>query len=479
MLPVHDLRPSRDRTRTRMAALQSRAAALGARADGPAGFALGRAHFLLDEFDLAKTELGKAWSAGYEAPASALMLALIAHREYCSEKAQAAFLGQAEPPRAAEALSQAKHYLEQAKLQTSYPKEFTEALDDLLRGNPSQAAYAAQAALKANPWNIESAILGAGSLALLAKERLDAGDAEGAEVSYQDALDLANGALARGQSCPHLHHTACKAALGLAAIARENGDLTLTKVADLERQPDHALLLDPDNQLAQSDWLQLRILKALRLRGMGQDTRPVLDEALQFYWSRTRAPRNLELRMDHMVLYWLQAERDFDQGEDPGASLVEALKDPGHTVTRYRDFMGDLLNFKARYEVSRRQDPRVTLETVAAQFEPPDNLTTSVSSYEIAAKARLIRAEWEFHHQIDPADNLRRAQALLKRALESRPTSASGHALLGQCQVLEAECRPTERKSFIAQANEQLRWARQLNPEGRELARLRSLLVHP
>lgn len=155
------------------------------------------------------------------------------------------------------------------------------------------------------------------------------------------------------------------------------------------------------------------------------------------------------------------------------------MKDPGHTVTRHRDFQGDLLNFKARFEISRGQDPRVTLETVAAQFEPAPGRNTSIGAYEIAAKARLIRAQWELQHQIDPADSLRRAEALLKRALEARPASASSHALLGQCQVLEAERQPGERKALIAQANEHLRWSRRLNPADRELARLQSLLAKP
>jgi hypothetical protein len=118
------------------------------------------------------------------------------------------------------------------------------------------------------------------------------------------------------------------------------------------------------------------------------------------------------------------------------------------------------------------------LETVAAQFEPQDNRKVSGSSYEIAARARLVRAEWEFQHQIDPAESLRRAQDLLQRAVESRPATASGHALLGQCQVLKAECQPTERKALIAQANEHLRWSRRLNPEDPDLARLQNLLAH-
>jgi serine/threonine protein kinase len=477
LLPVHDLRPAANRTRTRMAALRAKAGTIGARVDGPTGFALGRAHFLLENYDMAQTELGKAWSAGFQAPDAAFLLAQIQLETYRSMVVQAGFEGQPPPPQAS--LARAGQYLQEARMQTSHPREFAEALGDVLHGNQARAATLAEEALKANPWHLESAILGCDSLVRLARERLDAGDADGAEASYQEALDLTRDALARGQSEPRLHHAACTAALGLAAIALDSGDLTQACLGELEQRTDLALVLDPDNQDAQSDWLQVRTLKAMRLRGLGQDARPVLDLALQFYWTRTREPRNLDLRMDHMVLYWLQAERDFERGEDPGPSLAEALKDPGHTVTRFRDFQGDLLNFKARVEASRGQDPRTTLETVTAQFEPPAGRQASCSLCEIAAKAWLLRAEWELHHQIDPGASLRRAQTLLKRALESRPTSASGHALLGQSEVLEARCAPGERKALLARATENLRWSRRLNPADRDLARLQSLLARP
>jgi serine/threonine-protein kinase len=479
MLPLHDLRPADTRTRERMETLRAKAEALGPGAEGPLGFALGRAHFLLQDLPMAKAELEKAWSAGFRTPDAALLLAQIQHRSYQAMGAQAAFLGQPPTPQAAQAFAQAEQYLQQAAMQTSQPREFTEALDSSLRGDQPKAAEEAREALKANPWHLDSAILGSRSLSRLAKERLDAGDADGAEALYQEALDLARNALARGQSEPRLHHAACIAALGLAALGLERGDLAPRTLEELERQTDQALLLDPGNQEAQSDWLKVRAFKALRMWGLGQDPRQVLDQGLEFYWSRTREPRSVELRMDHLVFYWLQAERDFARGEDPGPSLTEALKDAGHTITWFRDFQGDLLNFKARLESSRGQDPRPTVETILARFEPQAQQQGSYSLCEIAAKAWLIRAEWELGHEIDALDSLHHAQALLKRALESRPTSAAAHALQGVSQVLEARIQPANRKTLVSRANEHLRWSRRLNPADRELARLQSLLAHP
>jgi len=477
LLPNHDLRPADARARARIESLRSRTAALGPGAEGPLGFALGRAYFLLDDLPRASAELEKAWSAGFRTPEAALLLAQIQHRNRGALVAQAAYEGQAPPPQAAQTTALAERFLQLARLQTSQPLEFTEALAASLRGNHAEAAEAARRALKANPWHLESAVLGCASLSAQARELLDAGDADGAEARYQEAMDLAQGALDRAQSDPRLHHAYCAAALGLAAMALERGDLEPASLEELAQRAAQELRLDPDNQDGQSDSLQVLVLKAMLQRGQGRDPRKVLDQALQFFWGRTREPRSLDLRMDHMVLYWLQAEAEFDRGEDPGPSLTEALKDTGHTSVRIRDLQGEVLNFKARIEASRGQDPRPTVEAVVARFEPPALQQGNAGLCLTAAKAWLIRAEWELGHGIDGGDSLRRAQTLTARALERDPTSASAHALQGLSQALEARSRPDQRATLLARAGEHLRWAERLNPQDPELARLRVILT--
>jgi len=479
LLPSHDLRPADALTRGRMAALQAKAARLGPGVEGPVNFALGQAHFLLQDLAPAQTELEQAWTAGFQTPEAAFLLARIQVRNYQAMLRRAAFLGQAPPPEAAQALAQAEHFLAEARMQTGHPREFAQALDAQLRGDQPQVLELARAALRANPWHLDSAVLASGSLALMARQRLDAGDTNGAEAGYREALDLAQAALAKGQSDPGLHHARSTAALGLAAVALERGELTPRSLEELEQQTDQALQLDPDNRDSQSDWLQVRELKALRLWGTGQDPQAVLDQALKFYWSRTREPRGVELRMDHLILYWLQAEREFDRGEDPGPSLTEALKDPGHTSTRFRDFQGDLLNFQARTEAAQGRDPRPAVEAVVARFTPQPQQQGACGACEIAAKAWLVRADWEVHHRIDASASIHQAQTLLKRALEGRPTSASAHALHGLSQVLEARNQPGNRKWLISRAQEHLRWSMQLNPADRDVVRLRTALAHP
>jgi len=477
LLPLHDLRPANARTRARMEALAARMDTLGPGAEGPVRFALGRASFLLGDLPQAQVHLARAWAAGWRTPDTAFLLAQIHAARARGAADAAAFLGQPPPAAEGEAMAQARQFLSLARLQTGQPREYAEALGAWLQGDWPGAAEHAREGLEANPWHLESAILGSRCLALLARQRLEAGDPEDARGRYQEALDLAQGALVRGQSEQRLHHACCTAGLGLAALALDQGELTAGGLADLELETGRQIELDPDNQDAQSDWLQVRALKAQYLRGLGQDPRAVLDQALQFYWTRTAEPRSLELRMDHMVLYGLQAERDAARGEDPLPGLNEAMKDPGHTFSRTRDFQADLLNFKARFEASRGQDPRPTIEAIVSRYTPPPGLMGTWRPCETAARAWLTRAEWELSQKLDATASIHQAQILLQRAQELNPASASNHAMQGLARMLEAQCQPANRKWLLARAAEHGRWAMKLNRWDPELARLRNLLA--
>jgi len=479
LLPPHDLRPAEARTRQRMHRLSGRMAAMGSAARGPMGLALGRASLLLEDLPAAQSQLASAWAHGCRTPDTAFLLAQVQIERCLDAQSEAAFQGRPTPPDAATAMAQADRYLELARLQTSQPKEYAEALAAELHGEHLQAAQAARAALEASPWHLESAVLAATSLAHLARERMDAGDPGGAEARYQEAQDLARDALARGPSAPRLYHACTVAGLGLAATALERGSLRPEALEELEHWTDQQLLLDPGRPEAQSDWLQVRGLKALCLLGRGQDPQPVLDRAQHFLWTRTREPRGPELRGDHMVLYWLQAERDAARHEDPAPALAEAMKDAGHTPGQFRDFLGDLLLFQASFQASRGQDPRPAVAELLARFAPagPESPQLPWRNGERLAKAWLIRARWEGQQKIDPTDSVLQAQALLQRAMQGNPASAAGHALLGQCQVLEAHARPENRDWLLARASEHLRWSRQLNRLDPDQAHLQQLLA--
>jgi serine/threonine-protein kinase len=475
-LPLHDLRPAFAQARARMEALQARVAGMGPEAEGPLHYALGRALFAIRAFPEAQAELEQAWAAGFQTPETAFFLARALSWAYEQACLEAAFHGTAPPPAATQAFSRAEDLFRQAHGLNCDPPEFVDATLAYAQRDYPRAAGLAQASLAANPWHMESATLASLSLSAMAAERAEQGDPGEAENRYRQAQTTAQTALSRGQSEEALHHAQAVAALGLAALGLERGDLPLDGLENLERRTRQTLVLNPDASQAQSDWLRANGLKVMRMMDLGLDPRPDLDEAMQFYWTRTREPRTVDLRVDHMVLYQRQAEQAWAHGQDPWPALTEALRDAGHAEGRHRDFYGDLLNTKARLEAASGQDPRPTAELVLQRFEAPAQARGVYYLCEIAAEAWMIISDAEAKAGQDPLPSLLRAQSLLQRALQGKSTSASAHALVGQTQVMEALLQPRNRSWLLARAQEQLRWAVRLNPADGHNARLRARL---
>jgi serine/threonine-protein kinase len=474
MLPLHDLRPAYAQVRARMEALRDRGGALGAGAEGPLHAALGRAHFALRDFPAATAELERAWAKDCRTPEVALLLARLNLQAYQRGLAEAALTHGPIAPGATAALAKAEHLFRQARGLDFDPQEYAEAALAFAQKDFARSAGLARATLGANPWNLEAARLASMSLSALAWEQLDQGEAQEAESRFNEALATTRATLARSPSDPGLHHAQAAAFLGLAALAQERGDLTPATLEALERSAEEALLLSPEDPEAQSHWLRARCLKGMHMIDQGQDPARELGAGFQFYWTRTREPRTVDLQVDHMLLYFLQARADAAHGREPGPALAEALKDPGHASGWPRDAYGDLLNFKARLEASRGQDPGATVTALLKAFEPGTGGRDSYLGCEVSAEALLTQAEWERKAGRDSGPGLQRAQTLLQRAIQLRPGSAAAHALLGQAEVLEAAAQPAQRAWLLARAREQLRSAQRLRPDEPQ-ARLLSL----
>ena len=472
--PIHDLRPAYAQTRERMDALRTRVAALGPDAEGPLHYALGRGQFLLRDYPAAALELDQAWAAGFRTPDAAFFLARTQFQLYAQACVQAAFLGTPPPAWARAAFARGEGLLRQSRGLNCEPPEFVEATQAYAQGDYARAAGLAQATLRGNAWHMESATLASLSLSALAAQRAEQGDPVEAESRYREALATARTALARGQGFETLHHAETTAALGLAALALERGDLALATLDELQRRTQQVLLLAPEDPQAQSDWLRGHALKVMRMQDLGVDPRRELEEGLRFFWTRTREPRTVDLRIEHMVLYLQQAEWEARHDRDPWPSITESMRDAGHAVGRHRDFYGDLLNLKARLELAGGQDPRPTLELLRERFETAAEDKGIYYLCEISAEGWMTRAQAELQAGQDPLPSLRRAQTLLQRALQSKSTSSSAHALLGQTQVMEAQLQPQNRSWLLNRAQEQLKWAERLNPTDGHNSRLRA-----
>jgi hypothetical protein len=214
----------------------------------------------------------------------------------------------------------------------------------------------------------------------------------------------------------------------------------------------------------------------MRQVDLGQDPESALESALVFVGTRAKEPLPVELKADRMLIYWRLAERSFSRGDAPGPALEEALKHAGHTTFLHRDYLGEVLNFKARMEAAQGVDPRPTLTTTLARLQPQLDATPSWSLCETAAETWLLQAEWEAGHGQNPAPSLAKAQELTERALRGNSNSATAYALKGLERLLQARTAPADHAIQLLMAQERLKLAETLAPAGRLQARLRQAL---
>jgi serine/threonine-protein kinase len=411
-LSPHDLRPAFVRIRKRLGELEARLRLQGPEARGAGHYALGEGRFLLEDWPGARRELEQAEASGFRGPEVAGLLARALAAAAVQAEQEAQFRGvpaAAVPPARFEAAGHGPG-----------AGDYQEALAAFLRQDYTKAAERARAASDTQPWQSGPAVLTAQSLAALGREGIRAGDSLLAEVRFDDALSVARGRLERAPCDAEARHAWMAAARGLASLRLSQQALSPDFLETLQLASDRALRLDPGNRDLQDDRLFFSILKARHMVELGQDPGPELDAADRTLAAWSREPLTAALRADRMLLRWLRAERDFRRGEDPEPALAEALRDPGHTPFLDRDYLGDILNFKARVEASRGRDPRPTLDQALAWMEPLLGTGAPRSLCGTAAQSWLIRSQWEAAHGLDPGPSQQRSRALAERALSRR-----------------------------------------------------------
>jgi hypothetical protein len=478
MMPVHDLRPGLDRLYSRMADIKARMRTLEPEAQGPGHFALGRARFMLRDYAGAQAELEQAWAMGFHTADSAWLLAraLVVTAAYAN---QDSIFKTGLPAPGSEAVAQrAQRLFTLGKGAEGSSPEYADALLAYLRGDYRKAAAAAHVSFMARPWQFEAATLESLSLTCLGRQQFDAGNLRAAESSYRAAMAAAMRFITIGHCDPFSYHAYFLAAHMLAASQCFRGKLPLAFIEDLRARCERALSLDPRQQELQDDWILFTILKASQAQSLGRDPGPELDDALAFLNTWGREPLSVPFRTDRMLLHLRLAERSLARGEDPQTDLDEAMRDLGHTVPlRYRDFLGDVLNFKARYEAGRGIDPRPTLVEALERMQPLLERGAGWTLYEIAAESWQIRSGWEVAHRLDARVSLQHSRALVDLALQVNPRSCSGHALKGLNERLESQLHPATRPLHLAQARSELAMAQALGPRCRLSILLRQALA--
>ena len=468
MMPVHDLRPGLARLQVRMGGIRARMRTLEPKAQGPGHYALGRAHIMMEDYAGARVELEQAWNKGFHTADCAWLLArTLVATGYDANNTAIFRTGLPAPDDAALTLRAQALFLLGKGAEGSTP-EYGDAMIAFTRRDYRRAAASAHAAFAARPWLYEAAVVESMSLGGLGRVQFDSGDLQGAEASYRAAMAAAQQFIAIGHSDPFSYHAYFLAAESLSAAQAFRGKLRLSAIDDLLARCELALHLDPRVPELQDDWLLFCLLKARQLNTLGRDPGPQLDAALAFLGTWCREPLPVAFRADRMLLHLRLAERSFLRGEDPQADLAEAMRDLGHTASfRYRDFLGDVLNFKARVEQKRGYDPRPTLAFALDQMQPLLERGASWTLCETVAESWQIRAAWEAGHGLDARPSLQHCRAMVDLALHIQGRSSSGHALAGLTELVEAQLHPGDPRAHLVKAKNELKLAQALGPRGR------------
>jgi serine/threonine-protein kinase len=477
MMPLHDMRPAYAQLRARMAAIRARMAAQGPAAQAPGHYALGCAQLLLRDYAGARHDLDQAWSLGAREPDVAWYLARSLTGAAFMATNPAIYSTGFPPPGREQLAEQVQALLAQARGAKNSSSEYADALLAFVRQDYRRCAASAHACFLAHPWQFEAATLESLALSSQGRAQFDRGDLQGAEASYREAMAAAEHFLVFGHSDEFTYHAYFIAAQRLAFLLASRGRLTLSCLDDLRTTADWVMILDPSEPELQDDWLQFGLIKAYRLRDLGRDPGPELAAVRMFLDTRAQEPLTVELRADRMLVHWRLAELACRRGRDPVPELALALKDPGHTRGfRHRDFLGEILNFKARLEMRQGLDPRPTVAEALDRQAPQPEHAVSWTLCETAAESWLIQARWEAGHGLDARASLRSSRTLVDQALKINPGSGSGHALKGLTLALEARLQPGGQPDPLEEARDQLRLASALAPPGRLQAALRRAL---
>ena len=424
MLPLHDLRPAYAALRSRLEGIRTRLAAQGPEAQGPGHYALGRGRLLLGEYAGALEELEQAWAAGFREPGlPGLQVRALVGAQVRAEQAFLYAGGLVPPEARARAVARAEALVRRENGPGNPGDDYLAALVTYLRGDYGKAAAQARVGILGRPW--QSARLESLCLTALGRQGFEAGDDLLAEARYGEAMEVAQRFLEADPSDEPIRHAYLLAARGLAQLMLDRKQPVLPFLRDLQGFSARAFQANPEDPELQDDWLAICVLQAMAQADLGQDPDPGLRAALAFLGTRAQPPLTVELRADRMLLQWQRAEWAFRHGRDPGPALAQALADPGHTPFLGRDYLGEVLNFKAEVDAAQGRDPRPALGDALARMEPLLAVAPAGSLCRTAAAAWLIRARWEASHNLDARYSLGQARALTERAVALRPAEGN------------------------------------------------------
>jgi eukaryotic-like serine/threonine-protein kinase len=478
LLPLHDTRPERRRVLERMQAMERELAGMGAAAEGPGRYALGRAHLALHRYEDAQAELERAWKAGYRTPevAQALGQALGARYQRSLERAQRIPVRALRERRAAEMdkafREPAFAYLQTAGNAATLPP-YIAALSAFYAKRYDEAVEKAQHAYQQAPGLYEARVLEGDVIRLQAQQKAAAGEYAPALAGLEAALALYARAAEVARSDALVYQRQCECGMSMSETRWRSGQKYDDIFAVARRACQAALTADPDHGETHTT-LSVLYFRRGEDRSLRDEERfRYLDEAQAAAEQAVRAdPRDVDAYRTIGAVAVVRAEEELEHSRDPRPMLNAAIAanetalriDPGRA-----DFYHGLGLAHLRlgqYDREWGRDPRRSYGRSVEMHRKAVEITPSPTNYNTLGITYKEASLYEREQGGDPNPLLDQAVAAYREGLASNPRHYFSQVNLGNALVHKADWERysgRDPSALLVQAREALQAAGAIN----------------
>ncbi len=452
LLPLHDLRGERAGVRARMTSVEAKLGQLGAFAEGPGRYALGRAALALHDPGAARAQLEKALAAGDRSPevAQALGQALGEQYRAALEEAEGTESETARQDRRKTAERElrdpALQHLREGRAATTGRPLLTEALIALYEGRHEDALAGAEAEERREPSLYEAARLAGDTCTRMSIERRQRGDAEGAHLIAARARGAYARAVAIARSDEAGYLGQCELELQIMTLHADRGQPVEEEAAAGLAACDQALAVNPDSARAFNQKAAIHGLRAQQQGLQGIDPRPLLQLSIKMASEALRRDPASFLAHYNIGSAWNKQGRvwEWRHGIDPRPSLALAIESYVRAIairptSRTLVSLCNSHSTFGLYEAKHGGEPQQHWARAEESCRRASALDPRFADARNALGLVLEnRAERELARGIDPRASVASAVEALRKAIELQPGFAAAHNNVGVSMWMRA-----------------------------------------
>ena len=480
LLPLHDTRPERGRVLERMKTMERELAGMGAAAEGPGRYALGRAHLALHRYEDAQAELERAWKMGYQTPevAQALGLALGARYQTALERSQRIGVRALREARAAQVEKAFREpafaYLQRAGAASTPPLHIA-AFSAFYAKRYDEALEKAQHAYQQTPGLYEARVLEGDVIRLQAQLQAAAGEYGPALAGLEAARAVYVRAAEVARSDALVYQRQCECGLNLSETRSRAGQKPEEDFAAAVRACQASLAADPDRAETHATLSQLYFRRGEDRSLRYEDRVRYLDQAQAAGEQAVRAdPRELEGHRVVGAVALVRADNEFEYSRDPRPMLNKAIA-ASTAALAIDPARGDLYQqvgwahlTLGQYDREWGRDPRESYRQSEVAHRRSVEINPTPAPYNTLGITYKEAALYEMDEGRDPNALLDQAITAYRQGLAINPRHYFSQVNLGVALTLKAEWERISGRdpaALLSQSREAIQAAAALNPQ--------------